>query len=85
MHQCLLCKGKLEKGKVNHVVDIDDLIIIIKKVPAEICKQCGEYYLDHKVAQKVEDIVENFGMILVCIAVKGLYFSTIKPNLLFLC
>lgn len=59
MNQCLLCKGKLEKAKVNHVVDIDDLIIIIKKVPAEVCKQCGEYYLDHKVAQKVEDIVES--------------------------
>lgn len=59
MHRCLLCKGKVEQGKVNHVVDIEDLIIIIKKVPAEVCKQCGEYYLDHEVAQKVEDIVEN--------------------------
>jgi len=28
-------------------------------VPAKVCKQCGEYYLDHEVAQKVENIVEN--------------------------
>jgi YgiT-type zinc finger domain-containing protein len=59
MHQCSLCKGKLEKGNINHVVNIDNLIIIIKKVPAEVCKQCGEYYLDHEVAKKVEDIVDN--------------------------
>jgi YgiT-type zinc finger domain-containing protein len=49
----------MKEDQVNHVVDINDLIIIIKKVPAEVCKQCGEYYLNHKVAQKVEDIVEN--------------------------
>ncbi len=59
MSQCSLCKGKLKEDKINHVVDIDDLIIIIKKVPAEVCKQCGEYYLDHKIAQKVEEIVDN--------------------------
>ena len=52
MNKCLLCKGKLKKDKVNHVVDINDLIIIIKKVSAEVCKQCGEYYLDHEVTQK---------------------------------
>lgn len=59
MHRCSLCKGKLKKDKVNHVIDIDDLIIIIKKVPAEVCKQCGEYYLDHEVAQKVEKIIDK--------------------------
>ena len=59
MYQCSLCKGKLKKDKINHVVDIDDLIIIIKKVPAEACKQCGEYFLDHEIAQKVEEIVDN--------------------------
>ena len=41
------------------MVDIDDLIIIIKKVPAEVCKQCGEYYLEHEIALKVEEIIEN--------------------------
>ena len=59
MNKCSLCKGKLKHDQVNHMVDIDDLIIIIKKVPAEVCKQCGEYYLEHEIALKVEEIIEN--------------------------
>jgi len=59
MNECSLCKGKLKNDQVNHMVDIDDLIIIIKKVPAEVCKQCGEYYLEHEIALKVEEIIEN--------------------------
>ncbi len=29
---CALCKGKLKKGIVNHIVDLGDGIIIIKKM-----------------------------------------------------
>ena len=45
MNKCSLCRGSLQEGEVNHIVDLDDLIIIIKNVPANVCKQCGEYYL----------------------------------------
>ena len=60
MNKCSLCSGSLQEGKVNHVVDLNDFIIIIKNVPANVCNQCGEYYLDHEVAKEVEHIVENF-------------------------
>ena len=60
MNKCSLCRGSLQEGKVNHIVDLNDFIIIIKNVPAKVCNQCGEYYLDHKVAKEVEQIVENF-------------------------
>ena len=43
---CALCKGKLKKGIVNHIIDLGDGIIIIKNVPANTCNQCGEYYVD---------------------------------------
>ena len=59
MNKCSLCKGKLKNDQVNHMVDIDDLIIIIKKVPAVECKQCGEYYIEHEIVLKVEEIIEN--------------------------
>jgi len=49
----------LTEGKVNHIVDFGEGIIIIKNVPANICKQCGEYYLDTKTALKLESIVEE--------------------------
>lgn len=56
---CVLCKANLIKGNVNHIVDLGEGIIIIKNVPANICQQCGEYYLDTKTALKLESIIED--------------------------
>ncbi len=52
------CKADLEKGSVNHIVDLGEGIII-KNVPANICQQCGEYYIDTQIALKLEAIVEE--------------------------
>lgn len=60
MEKCLMCKGGLEKGTVNHIVVPDNFIVIIKNVPANVCKQCGEYYLEHKVALEIEKIIDNY-------------------------
>ena len=56
---CALCKGSLVRDEVNHIVDLGNEIIIIKKVPANVCNQCGEYYLDTQTAIKLENIVEE--------------------------
>ena len=56
---CVLCKADLTKGNVNHIVDLGEGIIIIKNVPANICEQCGEYFLDTQTALKLEAIVEE--------------------------
>ena len=45
---CFMCKGDLEEKKVNYIVDLEKTIIIIKGVPAKVCKQCGEQYFDDK-------------------------------------
>lgn len=55
---CALCKGNLTRGKVNHIIDLENGIII-KNVPANICNQCGEYYVDTKTAIKLEEIVDE--------------------------
>jgi YgiT-type zinc finger domain-containing protein len=56
---CIICKANLTKGNVNHIVDLGVGIIIIKDVPANICTQCGEYYLDTATAMKLESIVDE--------------------------
>ncbi len=49
----------LTEGKVNHIVDLGEGIIIIKNVPANICGQCGEYYLHTNTALKLESMVDE--------------------------
>jgi len=56
---CILCKSNLVSGKVNHIIDLDGHIIIIKGVPANVCKQCGEYFIDTDIAIKLEKIIED--------------------------
>lgn len=57
--RCILCKADLIDGKVNHIVDLGERIIIIKNIPANVCNQCGEYYVDTQIALKLESIVEE--------------------------
>lgn len=54
------CKGNLTKWKVNHIVDLGKgIIIIIKDIPANICKQCGRHYVSTQVALILESIIEE--------------------------
>jgi YgiT-type zinc finger domain-containing protein len=54
---CFRCKGSLENKLTNHVVNLEDCIIIVKNVPAEVCSQCGETYYSDGVAEQLEKIV----------------------------
>lgn len=56
---CFMCKGELEEKKVNYVVDLEEAIIIIKGVPAKVCKQCGEQYFDDETSQNIEKMVNK--------------------------
>ncbi len=52
--ECLMCKnGTTVKGLVNVPIVRDDKIIFFKKIPAEICDNCGEYYLDSTIANEI--------------------------------
>lgn len=54
-----MCKGTLEEKKVNYIVDLEETIIIIKGVPAKVCKQCGEQYFDDKTSENIEALVNQ--------------------------
>lgn len=56
---CFMCKGTLEEKKVNYIVDLEETIIIIKGVPAKVCRQCGEQYFDDKTSENIEALVNQ--------------------------
>ncbi|MHC4220882.1 MAG: type II toxin-antitoxin system MqsA family antitoxin [Planctomycetota bacterium] len=53
--KCVICKqGQTKNGLTTVTLERDRTTVIIKDVPAEICENCGEYYLDDEVAGKLE-------------------------------
>ena len=61
---CVICKnGETSKGKTTVTLERGGSIVVIKGVSAEICNNCGEYYLDDKttgeVLQKANDAVKK--------------------------
>jgi len=61
---CVICKnGTTKKGKVTVTLERGGSIIAIKEVPAQVCRNCGEYYLDadmtREVLKRAEQAVEK--------------------------
>ena len=57
---CIGCRGGLlNQGQTTFAVDEDGVLVVIRKVPALICDQCGEEYLDEIVTQRLETEVNN--------------------------
>ena len=56
---CFLCKGSLENRNTTFMVELDNCIIIIKNVPSQVCKQCGEVSYSNEVAKHLEELVNS--------------------------
>lgn len=51
---CALCKvGTTEKGLVTVTLEKGSSIILIKDVPADVCTNCGHYYLSEEITTEV--------------------------------
>ncbi len=47
---CLFCKqGQTHSGRVTVVLQRDEAVVIFKDVPADVCENCGEYYLSESI------------------------------------
>ena len=58
MH-CLFCKqGQTKPGWATITQTRDEQAVVIKNVPADICDNCGEYYLSDEVAAQVFSLAE---------------------------
>lgn len=52
--QCVICKtGETHPGKTTVTLQRGRTVVVIRDVPAGICEDCGEYYLDDLTAQRV--------------------------------
>lgn len=57
---CVMCKGTLENKNTTFMIELDNcIIIIIKNVPSQVCKQCGEVTYSDEVAKQLEKLVNT--------------------------
>ncbi|MEW6620072.1 MAG: type II toxin-antitoxin system MqsA family antitoxin [bacterium] len=56
---CDFCGGELLSGKKNLEFKVKNEIILCRHIPAKICTECGEAYLDAETSEKVEIFLKN--------------------------
>ena len=55
---CPVCKGEVKRSTTNFPVELNGGFLIVKNVPADVCRQCGEVFIPDDVAASLEKTVE---------------------------
>ena len=57
---CVICKnGRLSPGKATVTLERDELTLVVKGVPAQVCDTCGEEYLDESITRRLLESAEQ--------------------------
>ncbi len=51
---CPLCGGQLGEGTTTFTADFGDGVVVVRHVPARVCSQCGEAWVDDTQAARLE-------------------------------
>jgi YgiT-type zinc finger domain-containing protein len=58
--KCVICKhGETAPGEATVTADRGACTVVIKNVPADVCQNCGEYYLSEEATQRVADMADQ--------------------------
>jgi len=58
--KCLACKhDRFKKGTTVLPIERGNAILLITDIPARVCENCGETYLDEEIAQDVQDLANE--------------------------
>jgi YgiT-type zinc finger domain-containing protein len=65
---CVICKqGQTNSGRVTVTLQRGESTIVFRDVPADVCVNCGEYYLSEETTEKLleraERAVQNGAMV----------------------
>ena len=57
--KCPACKSEMENGLTELVFKRNRSVIVIEKVPAMVCHQCGEASINFKTSQSAYELAER--------------------------
>jgi len=56
--KCALCQGSMLSGKTTLPYETgEEYLVVVKDIPAWVCQQCGDHFVEIKVVREVERIV----------------------------
>jgi len=74
--KCYFCKGKVVKKRITIDYRWGEDLIVIKDVPAGVCQQCGEKYLESAVYKELERLAKSKGHVVGTMEVDILDFKS---------
>lgn len=57
--RCPLCGGEKQSGATTFAVDLKFGVVVVREVPAFVCTNCGDAWIDDPVVAKLESIVAD--------------------------
>lgn len=57
--RCPVCGGFQRPGETTFTSDSGGTVVVVRQVPAMVCDQCGETFINAKVARQLEKMVAS--------------------------
>ena len=78
--KCYFCKGRVLKEKTTVDYRWGGALVVIKDVPARICQQCGEKYIDNSVYKEMERLAKDKSHLLSRVSIDILGFEGVSAH-----
>lgn len=59
MKTCYICKGQVVPKRIEHMARRENLYVLVRELPAEVCTQCGEVYLDDAASREIDAALDR--------------------------
>ena len=58
--KCVICKqGETEPGHTTVTLERDGAVLVFRRVPAEVCANCGEAYVSEEITARLLEEAEE--------------------------
>jgi len=57
--QCAICRGVVRPGSTTITLERGQMLLVIKRVPARVCEDCGEAYVEDVMARQLLQVAEE--------------------------
>ena len=57
--RCVHCKGRMRRGTVPFHIDRKGCHLMLERVPAWVCEQCGEAYFEEKEVNDIQELIHS--------------------------